>query len=210
MVAEQKKKANERVQYDGPITPTIVVNPNEPFKVKIEKHEVNTNELSPSFQVRMALKTVPVGKDENGNDKNALTWHPPSNLWVAMNTYKDKEDDDEPTAHCISMREWWNHPQVDAVMQDPDLIKDVRFVDRVGKTITLDEAFTINDAFGKLYVHTALRIRTNAAFASNAAFVRTQPWTSTPYTAHLLAQHSSPCRMAHSSVASPCAQIPTP
>ena len=32
MAAEQKKKAIERTMYEGAITPTIIVNPNEPFR----------------------------------------------------------------------------------------------------------------------------------------------------------------------------------
>ena len=157
MYAQQRKEARERIAFKGPITPTFIASAKDTFKVKIDKDEINKDELSASFQARTGLKTAPCGKDENGYEKNSLTWHASSNLWVAINTFIDSGAT-EPTPHCISLRDYWHLPQVDSIMQDPDLIKDVNFVDAQGTPITLEQAFELNEKFGASHSNAVTRV----------------------------------------------------
>ena len=147
---QQMRQEQAKVQYRGPVTPKIVSSDRKCFAIHYKKNELNNDELSPIRQVQKAFRTVPCGTlDAYGQVKNALSWDKQNTEWVAMNTFKeDAEEDTKPVAHCISLRDWWFHPQVQAILEDPILIKDVEFVDRVGQPITLEQAFELNDQFG--------------------------------------------------------------
>ena len=147
---QQMRQEQARVQYRGPVTPRIVASDRKCFGVQFKKHELNSDELSPIRQVTRIFRTVPCGTlDAYGNEKNALCWDKSGTEWVAMNTFTDDPSEGaKPVAHCISLRDWWNHPQVQATLEGTLLIKDVEFVDRVGQPITLDQAFELNDKFG--------------------------------------------------------------
>ena len=101
-------------------------------------------------QVRTNFKIVPCGKDDNGFEKNALTWNMGNSNWVALCTFKD-EGADQATGHSIKLRDWLAHPLVDIMMQDPDMIAHVHFVNKKNQRISADEAIMINDKFGERY-----------------------------------------------------------
>ena len=136
---QQMRQEQAKVQFRGAVTPKIVASDRKCFAVLYKKTELNSDELSPIKQVQKAFRTVPCGTvDAYGQDKNALCWDKQATEWVAMNTFKEDLDaDTQPVPHCISLRNWWNHPQVQATLEDHLLIKDVEFVDRVGQPITV-------------------------------------------------------------------------
>jgi hypothetical protein len=100
-------------------------------------------------QVRIGFKTVPLPiRDENGELKNALCWDGNRKLWLCLNTYKETSGG-QMVPHTMKLSEWMETPQVDALLQDPLMIKDLHFVDKIGRPLTMAEAIAINDKFGE-------------------------------------------------------------
>ena len=45
LYAQQRKEARERIAFKGPITPTFIASAKDTFKVKIDKDEINKDDI---------------------------------------------------------------------------------------------------------------------------------------------------------------------
>ena len=121
--------------------------------------------------MRTGFKTVPLPiRDHLGELKNALCWDGNRKLWLALNTYKETEDG-QMVPHTMKLSEWMETPQVDGLLQDPLMIKDLHFVDKIGRPLTMPEAIAINNKFGERHACVCtqvLRARKRSARAHTA------------------------------------------
>lgn len=58
LMDKQMREGSDRQDYNGPITPNIVVEENGPFAVQIVAKELSKYDLSPSMQVMQVLHSL--------------------------------------------------------------------------------------------------------------------------------------------------------
>ena len=100
------------------------------------------------WQVRNTMKTVPIaGSMHLAYPANALTYDKVKHNWVAINAFYAKEGDEEKTPCSIKLAEWLNHPEIQMLIEDETMIKDLIFMNDKNVRIDEEDAISLNEQF---------------------------------------------------------------
>ena len=149
-IKAQQVSKNSTVDYEGKVVPTFIVDDNGPFAISYPNTQLSKNEDHPINVVRTIMKTVPIASTLSMlYPKYAVTYEPSNKFWVACNTFKMnyKDKDEVPKTHCMSLKEYLDHPTIKDLFDCEDLIEDVIFKNKKGIRLSEEDAIELNAKF---------------------------------------------------------------